>query len=221
MNETPGQLWHNYFDSYLERSGRLDTPVLDLLDQEWADGEKTVELCLSPWMGPAPVALEIASGLGRVTRHLAPLCAHLTCSDISPRSLEQLRVQMGDRPNLSYQLIDGSGLQPLADARFDLVCSFTTFFHLDFDVVLGYFQEIRRVLRPGGIAVLEFKRWLDQRDMDQLLRKVEASGGPVAYARQLDKWRYVTSEMLNLLCRGFELEVLREDVTSYTFRRPL
>lgn len=219
MADTPNQLWHHYFDPYLAKSKKLGTPVLDMLDQEWADGKATVEQCLLPYMPQAPVALEIASGLGRVTRHLAPLCSHLTCCDISERSLSQLQQIMGEQPDLSYQLIDGYSLQPLPDQSFDLVCSFTTFFHLDFDVVLGYFREIRRVLKAGGIGVLEFKRWVDQRDVEQLVRKIESSGGPAGYARQLDKWRYVTSDMLNLLSRSFDLEVLREDVTSYTFRR--
>ena len=77
-----------------------------------------------------------------------------------------------------------------------------------------------RVLKPGGIGLIEFKRWCDDRDLDQLLSKIERVGGIEKYETKLDKWRYVSKEMLGILCARYRLDVLDDDTTKYTVRKP-
>jgi hypothetical protein len=41
-----------------------------------------------------------------------------------------------------------------------------------------------------------------------------------AYERELDKWRYVSSGMLAVVCGFYGLEILDPDTTKFTFRKP-
>src|SRR5205823_11889407 len=87
-------------------------------------------------------------------------------------------------------------------------------------LVVNYFCEIKRVLKPGGIGIIEFKRWVDKQDVTQLLEKIENQGGIKKYEAKIDKWRYVSKEMLDVLCDFYDLTVIDDDVTKYTFRKP-
>src|SRR5215472_17190370 len=120
----------------------------------------------------------------------APLCRYLD------EALAEARVQLNAFRNVSFEKINGYDLSVYASEIFDCVYSFTAFFHFDFELVVSYFAEIRRVLKPRGIAVIEFKQWKDKRDVQQLLDKIEHQGGLKIYHAELDKWRYVSKEML-------------------------
>jgi hypothetical protein len=93
------------------------------------------------------------------------------------------------------------------------------FFHFDFELVVAYFGEIKRILKPEGIGIIEFKRWVDKQDVIQLLEKIENQGGIKKYEAEIDKWRYVSKEMLKILCDFYDLTVIDDDVTKYTFKK--
>ena len=109
------------------------------------------------------------------------------CSDIIDEALTEAKINLKDFNNVSFQKINGYDLRVFDDNYFDLVYSFTTFFHFDFELVLKYFEEIKRVLKPAGIAIIEFKRWQDKKDVTELLEKIEAQGGIETYEKELDK----------------------------------
>lgn len=84
---------------------------------------------------------------------------------------------------------------------------------------MNYFREIKRVLKRGGIGIKEFKRWIKTEDIWQLLNKIEKQGGIERYEIELDKWRYVSKEMLKVLCDYYDLKVIDDDVTKFTFKK--
>ena len=217
--ETKEQIWHGYYDDYFTKGRARGLSPVEVLDDEWAEGRQTAERCVIPYLSSASAVLEIASGIGRVSRFVAPHCARLCCSDIAELSLEECRANLSRFSNVWFVKTNGFDLGQLADSSFDCVYSFTAFFHFDWEVVIGYFAEIKRVLRPAGVGIIEFKRWDRATDVEQLLGKLERVGGVANYERQLDKWRYVSSEMLELNCAHFDLEPLDRDVTHYTFRK--
>ena len=53
----------------------------------------------------------------------------------------------------------------------------------------------------------------------QLLSKIEEQGGIAEYEGKIDKWRYVSKEMLSILCDHYELKVIDDDVTKFTFKK--
>jgi len=101
-------------------------------------------------------ALELASGTGRVTRHLRavlPSTTKLTASDISPDMLNVAKEKL-KALDINWEMIDAQQL-PFEVNSIDLVvCCFGYMFVPD---KLKAFAEAYRVLRPGGMLL--FTTW--------------------------------------------------------------
>jgi ubiquinone/menaquinone biosynthesis C-methylase UbiE len=102
------------------------------------------------------IALEIAAGTGRVTRHIRkriPATAKLIASDISEVMLGEAKKKLS-LPDIEWQIIDAQEL-PFGDNSIDLViCCFGYMFVPDKPKA---FEEAYRVLRPGGTFL--FTTW--------------------------------------------------------------
>ena len=102
------------------------------------------------------IALEIAAGTGRVTRHIReriPSSAKLIASDISGDMLGEAKKKLSHL-NIEWQHIDAQQL-PFSDNGIDLVvCCFGYMFVPDKPKA---FAEAYRVLRPGGMFL--FTTW--------------------------------------------------------------
>jgi ubiquinone/menaquinone biosynthesis C-methylase UbiE len=211
--------WRGYYAYYRSEAGRKGMAPVAVLDAQWADGQQTAEL-VRPYLVPGATVLEIACGMGRVARFVVPHCQRLHCSDILEDALAEAKTTLSAFDNVSFHKTNGYDLREFGADAFDCVYSFTAFFHFDFDLVVHYFAEIRRVLKPGGVAILEFKQWKTERDVSQLVEKIAEEGGIQRHESVRDKWRYVSPDMLALLCEYYDLEVLDDDVTRYTMRKP-
>jgi ubiquinone/menaquinone biosynthesis C-methylase UbiE len=95
------------------------------------------------------IALEIACGTGRVTRHLRSAIApeaKLIATDLSPDMLQVAKEELKDLP-IEWQVADAQEL-PFEDNSIDLiVCCFGYMFVPE---KIKAFKEAWRVLRPGG-----------------------------------------------------------------------
>ncbi len=98
-------------------------------------------------------ALEVGAGSGALTEPLSLRVKLLLATDFAPKMIEVLRERMAaaGATNVTCQVMDGQALQ-IEDASFDrAACSFALM--LFPDRAKG-FSELRRVLRPGGRAVV-------------------------------------------------------------------
>lgn len=211
--------WSGYYDGYRRRAAERGVTAVELLDEEWWNGRHTAENCVWPYVTSDSAVLEIAAGIGRVSRFVAPRCKRLVCTDILDDALIEARKNLGDFDNVEFQKTNGYDLAEFAPSTFDCVYSFTAFFHFSFELVVAYFAEIKRVLKPEGTAIVEFKRWKDRRDIVQLLDKIERAGGLRSYEKNLSKWHYVSNEMLDIVCKYYDLLVVDPNLTRFTFRR--
>jgi malonyl-CoA O-methyltransferase len=95
--------------------------------------------------------LDLGCGTGRHALWLAGAGATVTAVDFSERMMEKARAKPGAE-KIRFLVHDLHAKLPFADGAFDLVVSGLVLEHLrDFGV---FFGEARRVLKPGGHAVV-------------------------------------------------------------------
>jgi SAM-dependent methyltransferase len=101
---------------------------------------------------PSPRALEIGCGPGRLMKPLSRHFAEIHGVDVSDEMIRLARERLRDVPHAHVQATNGASLGQFADQTFDFVYSYAVFQHIPSrGVVLEYMNEIRRVLKPGGI----------------------------------------------------------------------
>jgi predicted TPR repeat methyltransferase len=149
-----------------------------LLDAYTAEILELLEL----WkvLGPDRAVLEIGCGIGRLQAALAPRVRETHGIDISPKMIAAARRRCSGFTNVNLSRCSGHDLAGFSGGRFDLVLaadSFPYIFQGGPDLVSSHFQEIARVLRPGGdFALLNFSyrpsREADRRDVQRLCRSL-------------------------------------------------
>lgn len=101
-------------------------------------------------------AVEIGSGLGRICKALAGRFDRVTGVDISPEMVRKARELVPD-PTVDFVVTEGASIPGVADAETDLVLTFTVFQHITaIDVIEAYVAEAGRVLRSGGVLVMQW-----------------------------------------------------------------
>ena len=103
--------------------------------------------------GDAPYVLDFGAGVGTSVpfmRRFMPE-ARLTCVDVSSKSLEIGRARFGEEAE--FTLFNGPRL-PFPDGSFNIVFAACVFHHIDHREHEGLLSELRRVLVPGGVALI-------------------------------------------------------------------
>jgi SAM-dependent methyltransferase len=102
------------------------------------------------------MAVEIGSGVGRVSLAMAEHFDRVIGVDVSAEMVRRARELVTD-PRITFELGDGATLDPIPDASADFVFSFTVLQHIPrVSVIEGYLAETARILRPGGVAALQW-----------------------------------------------------------------
>ncbi len=91
----------------------------------------------------------IGSSVPHFRRHLPR--AHVTCLDVSHKSLALGRQRHGDAARFEH--FDGASI-PCDDASVDVVFAACVFHHIESDQHVPLLREFRRVLRAQGLAVV-------------------------------------------------------------------
>lgn len=96
---------------------------------------------------PADRLLDVGSGTGTLTAHVAPLVKHLTCSDVSPEMMELARDRLAPFDNVDYRAENVKSLTFVDDVFDAILCCNVLHQMPDPEPAL---REMLRVLRPGG-----------------------------------------------------------------------
>ena len=113
-------------------------------------------------------ALEIGCGSGRLMRPMSHHFLEIHGVDVSSELIQEAREGLRDLPNARPQQIRGTSLEDFADQSFDFVYSFDLFPHIPSQqLVIAFLREIHRVLRPGGLARLQFNGSAGSQAFDQ------------------------------------------------------
>lgn len=168
--------------------------------EEWNDVDEPeqwkaalVDDVLLPHLGEARTVLEIGPGAGRWSEIIQSRVQRLVLVDITDRTLELCRERLQDAPNVEYVLSDGASFPEVEDGSIDRVWSFDVFVHIAPLDVASYLDEIARVLRSGGAALIHhsgglvrFPGW--RSPMTALLFARLAADRGLEVTRQFDSW---------------------------------
>ena len=102
-------------------------------------------------------ALEIGCGSGRLMRPMSRHFLEIHGVDVAGDAIRQARENLQDLAHAHPREIHGTSLEDFADQSFDFVYSFALFPYIPSrELVTAFLREIHRVLRPGGLARLQF-----------------------------------------------------------------
>jgi SAM-dependent methyltransferase len=102
-------------------------------------------------------ALEIGCGSGRLMRPMSRHFLEIHGVDVAGDAIRQARENLRDLPHAHPREIHGTSLEDFADQSFDFIYSFALFPYIPSrELVVAFLREIHRVLRPGGLARLQF-----------------------------------------------------------------
>ncbi len=128
---------------------------------------------------------DLGCGPGHVARYLKELGVTMVGIDLSPR---MIRVAADLNPGIDFRVGDMKRLD-LPDASLGGVVAFYSIVHFDSSELGPILQEIRRVLVPGGLALLAFHAG------DQVVHVDDLFGAPVS----LDFRFHVPSKVIEAL----------------------
>ena len=104
-------------------------------------------------LAPGARVLDVAAGPGTLTLLAAPVAGHVAALDFSAVMIARLRGEAGARGLHNVEAVVGDGQAlPFPDASFD--AAFSMFGLIFFPDRARGLRELRRVLRPGGRAVV-------------------------------------------------------------------
>ncbi len=157
------------------------------------------------------VVLDIASGSGYGSALLAETAAQVHGMDASAEAVAYANEQFG-APNIEFAVADAVNI-PLPDHSIDVVITFETIEHID--DYAKFVSEIRRILKPGGLAIISTPNDLEfaegnhfhrhEFEKDELLDLI-GQHFPVVEEYYQATWKYVALDRLSAL-QGPELAV--------------
>jgi len=139
---------HLAYDAY----NRVDWPTY--LEQGLRHARIFVRIIDEHLATPTLNVLEWGCGPGRLIRHLPALLnrrqATLTGADCNPESIAWCRDHI---PGIQFLVNDMLPPFLFEDDRFDVIYCFSVFTHLSEDAQSAWAEELRRVLKPGGLLI--------------------------------------------------------------------
>ncbi len=146
---------HNWGDPGRKRGVfyRLSNKILQ---KEPGDLSKVVSKYISPYVQKDSIVLEIGSGGGRWTSYLLK-AKEIIIVELNPEFFDYLKKRF--RKNISkinFYKTSGYNLDGIQSDYVDFIFTFGVFVHTDPEGIFEYLKNIKRVLKPSGVAVIQY-----------------------------------------------------------------
>lgn len=122
------------------RSGRADYHTFKEAIVKWS-GESL----------PGLYVLDLGAGCGRILHHFIGDGLSLAAADVDPTAIQYLSNTF---PDVSSAVNRSTPPLPFPAGRFDVVYAFSVWTHLPVSLQEAWLAEVRRVLGPGGLALI-------------------------------------------------------------------
>lgn len=185
--------------------------ILNVTDPEaFEDAGQAQANALAPFIQPTDAVLDLGCGIGRVTRYVAPLCREIWGVDVSETMLRYARARLAELPNVRLARGDGASLPAeIPDGGIDFAYSLLTLQHVEREHAFMLLRDVRRALRPGGVAYLTFPNLLSDTYLAHFVNYAESGE-----ARNAARVRFYTPQEVEriLPAAGFSIRQLVPDV---------
>lgn len=127
---------------------------------EWGDPDKRATLryvkehFLLPYLNPDQTVVEIGVGGGRWTRYMVEV-QQLYAVDFHQEILDELKLNF-TLPNVTFVKNNGTDFPGVPESSVDYLFSFGTFVHLDVEIIDAYLGNMKTILKPNAIAVIQY-----------------------------------------------------------------
>lgn len=157
---------------------------------------------LQQFVKPDAIVLDLGCGLGRVAKHVAPLCKSIYVVDASSAYCLRAQHYLRNLPNVHVGKVDGKSLRDFADNSFDLVYAWEVLVHANKQVVQRYLSEVQRILKPNGIFYFHLPQpeisfppfeWYSKEELEELL-----ASSPLTLKSRIDGRDEITFVMTKL-----------------------
>ena len=105
------------------------------------------------------VILDLACGLGRVAKFIAPNVKKYVGVDFSKNMIKKATERYADYQNIEFHHNDGRTLKEFSNSTFDIVFCELGFQHMEKDVASSYINEVHRVLKNNGIFLAQIPKF--------------------------------------------------------------
>jgi Methyltransferase domain len=119
-----------------------------------------VHLSQAPSLPASPAILEIAPGFGRWTRYLLPASEKFVGIDLSDKCIAACQRRFAGAKHAQFVTNDGRSLEAAEDRTFDLIFSFDSLVHAEYDILAFYIPQIISKLSSTGVAFIHHSNLL-------------------------------------------------------------
>lgn len=158
---------------------------------------------VNQFVSESSTVLDLGCGIGRVARYVAPNCKEMWAADASERMLQIAAQRLSDFPNVRL-LHSGDTKIPAPDDSVDVAYSLLVLQHVEREDAFLLLEELRRILKPDGRALLTFPNLLSDTYLDSFLMYAHTGG-----STQPNRARIYTPEEVDRLmtAAGFTCEL--------------
>lgn len=179
------------------------------LGDEWGEDacvDSNIRNFVLPYISKESKVLEIGPGGGRYTAIVAGHCGQLIGLDVSAAMIERVRKRIGSDQRFVCCKGNGHDLADVPDEYLDFVFAFNVFVQLELEDIVGYLQEIKRVLKPGGTAALHYAVISNQAGWDYFLNNCRAW---MRHPKPRSRFCELTLSTMRLLSERLSLHLLQ------------